>query len=237
MSNSATAHKIAAKLNETETRVLATIQRLVDTLGEERALALLDEALRIEANGGMFTEDFSRRRTGGGIFFKLAKNRSTAKERQAIFGPDWSVNAARAQQISWGECTELAIQLLNAPTGDRGDVTVKITIVGRPGRITKVNNVVMTIVENVQRPANLPKGLPRPPRAKTPYLIYIAAKQWRRVKDSIYRNKGDKLVIEGYPYFDKRIGERGTMVVLAQSVTTIQIQRARREAQRAAGSK
>ena len=234
MSSSATAHKIAAKLNETETRVLVTIQRLVDTLGEERALALLDEALRIEANGGMFTEDFSRRRTPGGVYFKLVKDWSTAGQRQIIFGPDWSVNAARAQRVSWDECMELAVQLLNAPISDRGDVTVKMTIIGRPGRITKVNNVVMTIVENVQRPANLPKGLPRPPRVKTSYLVYIAAKQWRKVHNSIYKNRGDKLIIEGYPYFDKRIGEGGTMVVLAQSVTTVQIQRARRKAQRAA---
>ncbi len=81
---------------------------------------------------------------------------------------------------------------------------------------------------------SLPKGLPLPPGDSTTYIVYIAMKQWRKVKKSINQNPEDKLIIEGYPIFDKRIGQSGAMTIYAQSVTTTMIQRAKREAQQAA---
>ena len=65
------------------------------------------------------------------------------------------------------------------------------------------------------------------------YLILIKLKQWRRVRDSIQDNPNDKLIIEGYPVFDKRAGQEGMLTVYAQNVTSIQTQRAQRDAARA----
>jgi hypothetical protein len=60
-------------------------------------------------------------------------------------------------------------------------------------------------------------------------VVYIAMKQWCKVKDSLVRNPEDKLIVEGYPAFDKRIGQTGAMTVYCQSATTKLIQQAQRE--------
>ena len=60
--------RIAAELGEEHQAPIMTIERLVTTLGEERALALLEETLAIEAEGGLLTAKKKRRRTPGGAF-------------------------------------------------------------------------------------------------------------------------------------------------------------------------
>jgi hypothetical protein len=110
---------------------------------------------------------------------------------------------------------------------------VKVTIIGKPGRIIEKEEVVITAMESKKTPS-LHKGLPQPPDDPTTYIVYIAAKQWRKVRDSITKNPDDKLIIEGYPIFDRRIGQQGALTIYAQSVTTKLIQQNRREKQRSA---
>ena len=55
-----TADTIAAQLGETEDEPRATILRAVMRLGADAALALLGEALALEAGGGMWLGDGSR---------------------------------------------------------------------------------------------------------------------------------------------------------------------------------
>jgi hypothetical protein len=81
---------------------------------------------------------------------------------------------------------------------------VKITLVGRPGRIVEKDNLVLTTMQNTKAPT-LPKGLPEPPAEPTTYVVYIAGKQWRKVASSI-QDPQDKLILEGYPVFDRRLG-------------------------------
>ena len=76
---------IAAQLGETLGGPLGQIRRVVQTLGAERARALLAEALAVEAQGGMLLLDGSRRRTLGGVFFQLVREQTTGQERRAIF--------------------------------------------------------------------------------------------------------------------------------------------------------
>ena len=64
-------------------------------------------------------------------------------------------------------------------------------------------------------------------------MVYIALKQWQKVKEPFTQNPDDKLIVEGYPLFDKRIGKTGAMTIYAQSVTTTHMQRAQREMQKA----
>ena len=62
-----------------------------------------------------------------------------------------------------------------------GEATaMKITLIGRPGRIVEKGQVVLTSMQGAKAPS-LPKGLPAPPAEATPYIVYIAAKQWRKV--------------------------------------------------------
>src|SRR5512135_2659 len=72
----ATVKTIAKQLGETEAGPLQQLAMVVKQLGPEQALAFLQEALAIEANGGLMLPDGSRRRTPGGVFFYLVRTKS-----------------------------------------------------------------------------------------------------------------------------------------------------------------
>ncbi len=74
---------LAAYLGETEPKPKATIERSVAYLGVEAALALRQEVEQIEAGGGMPTADGSRRRTPGGIYLLLLKQRLNEAGKKA----------------------------------------------------------------------------------------------------------------------------------------------------------
>ena len=76
--------RIAAALGETEPQPLTHIARIVRTLGEERAAALLEQATAVEAQGGLRLPDGTRR-TKGGVFFRLAREQATPEERARIW--------------------------------------------------------------------------------------------------------------------------------------------------------
>jgi hypothetical protein len=219
--------KIATALGETNETPLAEIRRAIEVLGEEKALGILGETLKVEAEEGLLTDDGQRRRTLGGIYFKLVKNQTTPKERGRIFGPSSRVPP---KYYTWEESKELSTKALTLPKGEV--IEVKVNIVGRPGRVIEKSTVVITSMQN-SLPPNLPNGLPVPAKDPTTYIVYIAMKQWSKVKDSINNNPNDKLIIDGYPAFDKRIGQTGAMTIYAQSVTTQMLQQERRESQRA----
>lgn len=79
------AQQIATTLGETESVPLLHIRRIVETLGAERALQLLDQAVTLEAHGGLMLADGSRRRTPGGVFFRLVREQTTPAERSRIW--------------------------------------------------------------------------------------------------------------------------------------------------------
>src|SRR5690349_3776107 len=68
------AAEIAEALGETEDQPRGTILRVVERLGAESALAFLREAQAVEAQGGLWLGDRSRKRTPGGVFFHLVRN-------------------------------------------------------------------------------------------------------------------------------------------------------------------
>ena len=78
---------IAGELGETEGVAQVLIKRIVRTFGEERTRQLVRHAKVIEEQGGMLVPDGSRRRTLGGVFFKLAKDAATPEERARIWVP------------------------------------------------------------------------------------------------------------------------------------------------------
>lgn len=224
------ADSIAARLNETEETPVHTIERIVKVLGEERALALLDGAIKIKTeDDGMQTDDGKRHRTLGGIFFKLTKNQVTSRQRWKIFNSTGPAQPApKIEPISWQECEQLSTEALNSTKGHIS--AVKITLVGQPGRIIEKETVVITAMQSSKAPS-LPKGLPQPPGDTTTYVVYITMEQWHEVKDLLARNPEDRLIVKGYPTFDKRIGQTGAMTVYCQSATTKLIQQAQREKQ------
>jgi PHAX RNA-binding domain-containing protein len=79
------AQQIATTLGETEDVPLMHIRRIVQTLGPERALQLLAQAQTAEAQGGLMVLDGTRRRTLGGVFFRLVRENTTPAERSRIW--------------------------------------------------------------------------------------------------------------------------------------------------------
>jgi len=198
----------------------------VQHLGAEAALALLQETLAAEAQGGMMLPDSTRRRTPGGVYLYLAKGRIPYAVRVLIW-PYLKTQAKphrpQVESLSPEEWLALATEALQQ-AGEAS--TVKITLIGRPGRIVEKADVVLTTMQDTKAPT-LPKGLPAPPAEPTTYVVYIARKQWLKVAEAI-QNPDDKLIVEGYPAFEKRLG---AVAVFATNVTTKNLQAARRQTQ------
>jgi hypothetical protein len=135
---------------------------VVQVLGIERAQAIYEQAMEVEAAGGMMLPDGSRRRTPGGVFFKLVRDSASEAEREKIFPlQPWTKKRKQPQQStpaaapSAPSATVLITEIPNA-TGEAR--TVKITLVGRPGRIIAKQGYIITSMEHSKVPS-LPKGI------------------------------------------------------------------------------
>src|SRR5918998_2226656 len=224
---------IAEQLGEKQRTPIQQIRRIVERLGAEAALAVLQETQQVEANGGMLLPDGSRRRTPGGVYFQLVRSRLSAEDRAFIFPPrQWRKKGTtprtpkpappQAQEPAPGEVQ--AIEIPNAT----GEVrTVKITVIGRPGRITRDPRGFVTVAMQQTKVPALPKGVPAPPATPTPYTVYIGLKQWNTVAEALQQDAEDVLIVEGFP----APAPQGGIAVYATNTTTKQLQAARRAAQ------
>lgn len=214
------AQEIAARLEEPNAELIAVI---IGQIGAARTHDLLQQTLAAEAAGGLLVHSGKRRRTPGGVFFKLAKDSTSPEERHVIW-PRRERTDDERQPLAWDDRLAHAPQLLAA----RGTaMSTKLVITGRPGRIIESQGVILTAMQAGERRPTLPKGLPEPPAGGTTYIVYIAAKQWAKVAQAI-QDPGDALIVEGYPYFDAKLN---SMALLAQNITTRNLQRAQRAAE------
>jgi hypothetical protein len=222
-----TVDKLAEGLQEPKKDVLAKVLR---TLGPERTAAILVDTLQQEAAGGLLTKDGTRRRTAGGVFFQLVRERVTRQERRQLF-PRTAPPHGQArpqgvpQALTWDEAQTLMQMLAATPAGEAR--TMKLTLIGRPGKVEMRGQAVVFRMQG-KPPGTLPRGLP--PVPTTPPLtwnVMVALRQWNRVKDSIESNQDDQLIIEGYPLLQ---GQQH--VLLAQSCVSMLQQRAQKQTQR-----
>jgi PHAX RNA-binding domain len=79
-----TVDTLAQALQEPKRALLLKVLR---TLGQDRCAAILADTLQCEDGGGMLTKDGTRRRTPGGVFFQLVRDRVTPQERRRLFPP------------------------------------------------------------------------------------------------------------------------------------------------------
>jgi hypothetical protein len=132
------ANEIADLLNETEKQSRRQIVFVIKDMGLEFAQAILQETLAIEAQGGMMLPDGSRRRTPGGVFFKLVRNRVPPKIRYQIFHPQTTASpspskpAAVTSTFAWADRQQIIAPLLEA-AGTAS--TVKAVLMGSPEHI------------------------------------------------------------------------------------------------------
>lgn len=221
----AAATDIARKLGENNPQAIIQIERIVHHLGLETAQSTLKEALAVEAEGGLLTDDQKRRRTPGGVFFYLVRGRTPPELRSTI----WPAHRPASQKqgrnkaaaFPWEGRAKILAELIARP----GDGTVKMTIIGRPSKVIERGDLVLMTIASAKAPS-LPKGLPTPPAEPTVYVVYVARKQWNKVAEAM-QDVDDKLIVEGYPFIDKKLG---VVAVLAQQATTSKLQRAKRPA-------
>ncbi|HEY4159938.1 MAG TPA: phosphorylated adapter RNA export RNA-binding domain-containing protein [Polyangiaceae bacterium] len=85
MSSEETITTIAKALGEADEGPLLQIKAVVDNLGAEACVTLLAETEKIEKAGGLTRGDGTGRRSPGGVFFFLARQRLPRDVRAAIF--------------------------------------------------------------------------------------------------------------------------------------------------------
>lgn len=221
-----TAITIWNALGETEKKPRGQIRRIVHHLGTDKALAILEETQAIEVAGGMMRTDGSQRRTPGGVFFFLVR----AKHPDLFPPKTWAEVKARqkAKKAEHVGAPSPQQSITQPPLVSQKGTNVKITLVGRPtSRIDDRGTYVVFVMQSQKIPA-LPKGLPAPDEAKTNYLVQIASKQWKKVAEAI-TDPEDILIVEGFPQINTK---NGSISVFATNVTTKNLQRAAKEAQR-----
>ncbi len=219
-------------------------------LGMEAVEAVYQRTLEIEAAGGMMTKEGDRRRTSGGVFFLLAREQMTARQRRKVFGlPPNPLNTKRQPKASATPTTteqpkpaaapkpppltlEQTIALLKATLSidpqKRGVAVMKTTIIGRPKQIKKLDACTLLVLGQ-KAPPVMPKGLPpMPDTSKATIAVFVANKQWEKVEAALKADPQDEAIIEGYPVNDPKNQLTG---VWAQSCTSKNLQRAKREAQ------
>ena len=101
---------------------------------------------------------------------------------------------------------------------------MKITLVGRPGRIIAKQGYIMTMMTSSKVPA-LPKGMPVQPATATTYTVYIGQKQWAKVAEAL-RDPEDVLIAEGTPVYDPALEGIAVYVTNASTKLLQQKQRA-----------
>ncbi len=229
------AWEIARQLNESNKQALLQLRRTVRLMGEETAHDVLRQTLEVEAQGGLQTNDGTRRRTPGGVYFQLLKQRVGQKEFFKIFSrgkthqrPQGTQPAQGSQPVAPFNLADLpdVLQELAQRYGEAS--TVKITVIGRPANVVERGDVVMLGLVNDKAPS-LPKGLPAPP-AQTKYVVLVARKQWSKVAEAI-KDQTDTLIIEGYPTYTQ---QHAGITVFTTNITTKKQQASKREAQQQA---
>ena len=223
-----TVDTLADALQEPNRPLLTQVLR---TLGQDRCAAILAETRTCEASGGMLTRDGTRRRTPGGVFFQLVKERAMRQERRRLFpqlapqhrqGQPQRQPQAQPQALTWDELRAIVTTL------PQGEATVKVTLVGRPDpQAIHARSTYVAFRMQGSEPRSLPKGLPPvPDQQPITWLVAIALRQWNRVQESLTTHADDKLIVEGHPV----VAGDGTHVLLVQSCVSVLQQRAQKQA-------
>jgi len=236
--------QLADQLGETHHGPIAQIRRVIVHANAELATTAAADAVRMAAAGEMPRADGSPR-TPGGIFFALVRQRIDPAVVPIIFPSAAAVRRARQARGEGAPPPRppVALELTPGPTvptfqwsekaaiyqelqQQKGTVqTVKITLIGRPGRVVEKQDLVITMMTQMESPKTFPKGVPAPPTTPTVYTIYIGAKQWKTVAEAM-QNPEDRLIIEGFAAFDP--GLEG-MAVFVTSTTTKLLQQQKRQ--------
>jgi len=127
--------RLAQALGERYPKPVNNIRRIIEMMGVEFADELLRETQAVEAAGGLFLEREQRRRTIGGVFFYLVRERLTNEQHRQIFPKVKQSAAAKRQRGERPAAAPLSAdalpEVIQALTQQYGKAsTVKITVIG-----------------------------------------------------------------------------------------------------------
>lgn len=232
-SKKAAARRIADQLEEKDSKPRKQITMIVQRAGIEFSDSVLEEVEKIEAEGGMMIENGERRRTKGGVFFYLARQRLPEDVRDDIFSSWRSLRKKRQtyeSQFPSFEFDERGDVVEALLADDRGELSdVRITLTGRPGKIDRREHLVITTMDyQAGDKLTLPTGVPDFPTDKVTYVVYVSAKQWEKVAKAI-ENPHDSLIVDGLCAFDDEIEQ---FAVYTTQITTKKLQRKLRKQDR-----
>jgi PHAX RNA-binding domain len=218
--------QIAAQLGETDETPVDQIRRALKHCGPELVQATVQEALAVEAGEGMTVADGSRRRTLGGVFFVLLRQKVSPELWWRIH-PMQNPAGPRHEPMAWAARAEAVQAALKQP-GEA--TTAKLVVVGHPTEMQRREGFVIVTVEDTKKKLpTLPRGLPKPVSTATTFKVCVADRQWRKIEASL-KKPDDVLIAEGYPFVNEKTG---SVIVLAQQGTTKLLQMALRETQKA----
>lgn len=227
------ARRIADQLEEKDSKPRKQITMIVQRAGIEFSDSVLEEVEKIEAEGGMMIENGERRRTKGGVFFYLARQRLPEDVRDDIFSSWRSLRKKRQTYESqfpsfeFDERGDVVEALLAEDRGELSDV--RITLTGRPGKIDRREHLVITTMDyQAGDKLTLPTGVPDFPTDKVTYVVYVSAKQWEKVAKAI-ENPHDSLIVDGLCAFDDEIEQ---FAVYTTQITTKKLERKLRKQDR-----
>jgi hypothetical protein len=206
---------IADELGETAPPARAQLRRMAAACGIVFLWRVLDETRRIEAAGGLFTQDGARRRSPGGVFFYLAK-RQLAQEGRGddmarVFYPSQEPVVYRhPRALRWSE--RLTLDIHRQQPAEAKRVKTTITLSGEPVVFEEHEAFTVAVFSHVPQLNNPPKGVPLPDTfPSTTYTLYIGGRMWRRIRPDL-GTPGKVLTAEGPTFWDN---EQQTMVVIA----------------------
>jgi hypothetical protein len=232
------AEEIAHALGETTPDALGQIAMIVRTFGPAFAGEVLVRAMETEAKGGLTFLDEqtheARRRTPGGVFFQLvkervkawrdfqgeraARNQQRAQARPASAAVPPRASAASSPPAPAASSSKPGKKI--EPSSPRAEVELKVTVVGRPDKVIPQGEFVI-LASRSKKPSATPKGFP-PAEGGTLVGVYVAAKEWAKVAASL-ADPEDVVVAEGS---GSLAPDGKSVVVHATQVTTKLTQRA-----------
>ena len=144
----------------------------------------------------MWLRDGSRRRTPGGVFFILLRERAEKPDRLAIFYPEHASIVPLAPE-------ELAPLLASAAEWQRGPAQrAQVILTGRPARIPppdvspETPYVIFNIESTLDRLPSLAKGLP-PIEGATTFRVLADTDQWRKLAPQLLEQPDTAISILG----------------------------------------
>ena len=213
------ASEIAQELNEKNVNL---IRAIVKTVEPDRVQQHLQETRDILAAGGMKTNDGTRDRTPGGIFFYQVRGSCSLDEQRTIWPEHlrYRNKPIKIARMAWGEAVRYSTAVAsNVESNTKGGVEMlQVKLAGRPLKAAKTQSCMVVAMKGTPPTPSLPNGLPTiPDEHEQIFAVYIGFAQWKKIADPI-KKKTNVLRIHGYPIFN---AAKGMTVVLAETVECV----------------